>query len=224
MVLQNLALCDVCRDDLPRLLGGCQCCGLPLSGVDIANTLCCGDCLRRPPSYFLCRAPFVYQGPIRELLSRFKFRGGLAEGAALGHLLARSYREFYAGTSPPGLLLPVPLHARRLRERGFNQAGLLAASVARHCGTPLGLDQVRRVRHTVPQHRLSAAARRSNLRAAFSVNRDFPAGTLDHVAIVDDVVTTGATVNALARLLQSRGARRVDVWSVARATGTGEPV
>jgi ComF family protein len=119
-----------------------------------------------------------------------------------------------ADVEPPEVLLPVPLHPARLRERGFNQALELARPLARRFDRPLLIDAVRRIRATPPQTGTDRGARRRNIRNAFALHRPLP---WRHVAIVDDVMTTGSTVAELARLLRRNGVERVQVWVAARA-------
>ena len=214
---QPLALCDDCCSDLPWFSSDdrfCQHCGISLSAAD--STSSCGKCLQQPPAFDSCNTVFPYRTPIRELLQRFKFHAGLNEGAALGTLLANRFAEFYRSTSLPRLIIPVPLHHRRLRERGFNQALELARPIVQRCGIECSRQQLRRQRYTEPQYSLKLRQRQGNLANAFALAEPLPVHCLTHVAIVDDVVTTGATVSALARTLRLQGAQRIDVWAVAR--------
>ncbi|WP_448103260.1 ComF family protein [Luteibacter jiangsuensis] len=153
--------------------------------------------------------PFVYAWPLDVLESRFKFSGSLAAGRVLATCWLSS------GIPPviPELLVPVPLHTSRLRQRGYNQALELARPLARHLGLPVAHDVLGRARATGAQTELDAAARATNVRAAFAVKR-VPAQK--HVAIVDDVMTTGATLAECARVLLAAGVERVDVWALAR--------
>ena len=153
--------------------------------------------------------PFVYAWPLDILESRFKFSGSLAAGRVLSACWLRS------GFPPlmPELLVPVPLHTSRLRKRGYNQALELARPLAQRFGLPLAHDVLSRARPTGAQTELDAAARATNVRAAFAVKR-MPVHK--HVAIVDDVMTTGATLAECARALRAAGVERVDVWALAR--------
>lgn len=201
-------LCAGCRADLPRIHHPCPRCGIE-TPVEV-NTYC-GECQRHPPPYDRTLAPFRYGPPLDRLILDLKFNGRLAIAPLLGGLLA----EAVAGRADPlpTLLLPVPLHRQRLRERGFNQALLLADEVSRRWGIPVAADLCQRTQPTVPQARLSGAARRRNLRNAFACNDEVPR----HVAIIDDVMTTGTTVGALAKVLKKRGAEVIEVWCLARA-------
>jgi ComF family protein len=169
----------------------------------------CGRCVRRPPEIEAAAAAFEYRFPVDRVVQRFKFGGDLAAGRWLGLQLAHA-----VGMAPrPDLLVAPPLAAARLRERGFNQALELAKVVAAERGVRLDPWVVERVRATAPQPGLGGRARRENLRGAFACR-----GALDgaHVAIVDDVMTTGATADAMARALRDAGASRIDAWVVAR--------
>jgi len=176
-----------------------------MAGSDVL----CGACLRRPPPLQATHAAFVYGFPLDRLLPRFKFHRDLAAGRALGEAMATRF----ATLPRPQALLPVPLHPARLRQRGYDQALELARPLARALAVPLQLDGLRRVRDTRAQSELDARARRRNLRGAFVAGRGaLPA----HVALVDDVMTTGATLHAAAVALRRAGVARVDAWVCAR--------
>ncbi len=200
------SLCPACRQALPWNRSACQRCALPLP-VSVAA---CGHCLRRPPPLTVVHAAFRYEIPLDRLLPRLKFHDDLAAGRLLGGLMA----EALAGTERPDALIPVPLHRRRLRSRGFDQTLELAVPLARALRLPLMDDILMRMRETAPQSRLDAAARRRNLRRAFAVREGGVLPT--HVALVDDVMTTGATLHAAADALQRAGVKRVDAWVCAR--------
>lgn len=208
------ALCRACHADLPWLLNACPCCARPLHTAD--TVALCGRCQRRPPAFDAVVAPLHYLPPVDHLIRRFKFAEELATGSLLAGLLAD--RLATRKGRLPGLLLPVPLHPSRLRSRGFNQA----TEIARHVGSRLGIRvdhrACRRSRDTLAQSLLSPTARRLNLRGAFAVPRPPRAR---HVAIIDDVMTTGYTANELARSLKAAGVASVEVWVVARAGGPG---
>ena len=160
---------------------------------------------------------FHYAPPVDDLIRQLKYHGINANARVLGVLLARAARE--RGQPLPKLLVPVPLHDARLRERGFNQAAMLA----RHAGRMLGIAHsdrlVRRVRDTPSQTALSVNERHRNVRGAFAVNGERGIERLleaDHVAVIDDVMTTGSTLAELKCLLLAVGVRKVDVWAIAR--------
>ncbi len=209
----GLDLCRGCRDELPFNRQACPRCALPLPDAVPEDALC-GQCQRAPPKFDRCYIPLCYGYPLDHLISHFKFRGKLAEGRLLSGLVG----DFLVQQSCelPELIIPVPLHASRLRERGFNQALELARPLGRCFERPVERRIVIRNRPTPPQMELDKGARRKNVRGAFELTGQLRAR---HVAIIDDVVTTGSTVNELATVLRRGGAERVDVWAVARRAG-----
>ncbi len=205
----GLDLCADCRAEFPYNHTACPRCGLPLP--DDQPALVCGRCLQRPPRYArtltLCR----YTSPADHLIKQLKFQGKLGHARLLGELLAAQLATRIE--IPPQRIIPVPLHRTRLRERGFNQAVELARPIAAHFGIPIDIRSCIRVRPTPAQSTLPAAARKANVRNAFQVRRSIP---VRHVAILDDVITTGHTVNELAQALRRAGVPVVEVWAVAR--------
>lgn len=203
----DLDLCPGCRGDLPWFGHGCPACARPLPSG--AGPLC-GACLKRPPPFDATHALFHYAAPVDRLITGLKYRGRLSHARLLGELWA----SHAPVTDPPDLLLPVPLHPERLRERGFNQSLELARPLSRRLGIPLQPGLMKRVRPTRAQQGLKGKERRRNVRAAFEI----AAGTVPaHVAIIDDVMTTGSTVGEMAKQLKRAGAERVEVWVLARA-------
>ena len=203
-------LCMPCLANAPWITTACPSCSRALPvGHD---TQFCGRCQRHPPSFEATTALFHYRPPIDYLVKRMKFAGELTLVPVLASLLAARLRTRAAAL--PELLIPVPLHRTRLRERGFNQATELARRLGRELNIKTGLHCCQRHRNTQPQSLLSPTARRINLRNAFSLHNTPPAR---HVAIVDDVMTTGHTSNELARVLKQSGVEQVEVWVIARA-------
>jgi ComF family protein len=174
----------------------------------------CSRCTTDPPPYAHVIAPFRYAWPVDALVRGFKYHGQLPHGRVLGTLLANAVHA--QGAALPQLVVPVPLHPARERERGYNQAWELARVVGRLLDLPVAPALCERTRATPPQASLDRAARRANLAGAFAVRR---APGAMHVALVDDVLTTGATISALACALLAAGVNRVDCWAVARASG-----
>jgi ComF family protein len=203
-------LCAGCAADLPAIGEACACCALPFDWPVPPGSLC-GDCQRRPPPFDVCVAAFRYEGAIPFLVTRAKFRARLEAARLLGQCLADRVREQCA--SRPDALVPVPLHPSRQRERGYNQAHEIARVLGRELGIAVLPRLCVRTMATPPQADLVGRARRRNVRGAFAVGRGL-AGS--HLAIVDDVVTTGSTVAELSRVLRRAGAGRVEVWTVAR--------
>jgi ComF family protein len=200
-------LCAACHVGLPWQRAACLRCAAPLPHPDT-----CGACLQRGERAPLhaVHAVFDYRFPLDRLLPRLKFHADFAAGRVLAQCMASAC----AGLAQPQALVPVPLHAARLRSRGYDQALELARPLARALGLPLLAQAVQRSRSTQAQSRLDAQARQRNLRGAFAV----PPGTVlpAHVALVDDVMTTGATLEAAAVALHRAGVERVDAWVCAR--------
>lgn len=199
-------LCVACAASLPWARLACPRCALPLSSTARA----CGACLRKAPLLDAAHAAFAYRPPLDRLLPRLKFHGDLAAG----RLLAGAMAVAFADVARPQALLPVPLARARLRQRGYDQALELARPLARSLGLALLPDGLLRVRDTQAQSRLDAVGRRRNVRGAFAVNR--LVALPPHVALVDDVMTTGATLQAAALALRRAGVLRVDAWVCAR--------
>lgn len=207
----DLDLCRGCRQDAPLNQHACRRCALPLNAPLPAHGLC-GNCLRQPPPYHAGFALLRYSSPASDLIRDLKFHARLENARLLGSWMADT---IVARSAPlPQLLIPVPLHRSRQRQRGFNQALELARPLARRLHIPIDARLARRLRNTAAQTELNAAARRANVRHAFALSAALP---VRHVAIVDDVVTTGHTVAELAALLQRHGAQVIEVWCAARA-------
>ena len=203
----GMDLCSDCAAELPRNTHCCQRCALPLP----ISTPLCGRCQRKAPPWDAAWAPFRYAWPLDRLETRFKFGRDLTAGRVLATMWEREPHP----SELPQLILPVPLHCRRLRERGYNQSLELARPLAHVLGIPCRRDLLERVRHTDAQTGLDAVERRRNLRHAFELREGvaLPA----HVALLDDVFTTGATLAECTRILKRAGITRVDVWALARA-------
>lgn len=208
--LTDYAICLPCYQSFPVLSHCCYRCAKELP----SGQALCGGCLINPPPYFLTHALFPYDYPVGEMIIQLKFRHQLGYALALGMLMGRKIQEqWYAGVALPDIILPVPLHVGRLKERGFNQAVEVARYVSRRTKIAVDVDGVRRVKDTAAQSKLAVGAREVNLRNAFRVEKDY--GGL-YVAVLDDVMTTGNTVKVLSEALLRAGARRVDVWCCAR--------
>ncbi|MNF43976.1 DNA utilization protein GntX [compost metagenome] len=211
-------LCVSCESELPWLGARCQVCALPLPHAGLT----CGACLQRPPSFDRVEAPWRYAFPVDSLITRFKHQAKWPLGRLLGKLLSHHLlHAFDEGLTRPDLLLPVPLAERRQRQRGFNQAALLAQWLGEQLHLPLQQHWLQRVIDTPAQQQLDAATRKRNLRRAFALA---PASAVSglHLALVDDVLTTGATAESLARLLKKAGAARVDIYCLARTPKPGD--
>jgi ComF family protein len=202
-------LCDACASDITRNTVCCPRCALPLK----TSAPLCGECLKHEPAFAAAIVPFVYGHPIDLLLTRFKFGRNLAAGRVLTQLWLDAHAN--AGVETPDAIIPVPLHHSRLRERGFNQALEFAQPLSKALGISIRDDLLVRTRATSAQSDLDAVARRRNLHGAFEV-KSLPAHPT-HIALVDDVMTTGTTVRECARVLHKAGIQRIDVWAIARA-------
>jgi ComF family protein len=196
-------ICGSCEAELPWLTRDrCAVCAVPL-----ANGAVCGACLDRPPRYARVVAAFSYAYPLDAVIRAYKYGGRLAHARLLGSALAA------VATRDADAIVAMPLSPARLAERGFNQAHEIARVVARARGIPLLPFACRKVVDTAPQARLPWKERAKNVRRAFVCDADL-AGR--RIAVVDDVLTTGATLNELARVLRKAGAVEVSGWVVAR--------
>ncbi len=205
---RTLDLCEACCSTLVRNTPACPCCGLPLPAIEAA----CGACLHDPPPFSQVFAVWRYEGVVAHLLPRFKFHHDLAAGKVLTELALPVIRA-WSGWQGVDRMIPVPLHSSRLAQRGYNQALEWARPLAKVLSVRFDHASLRRARATLAQTELDAAARRRNVRGAFEAMpvRD------EVVVLVDDVVTTGATVREATRSLLRAGAREVRVLAIARA-------
>jgi ComF family protein len=183
---------------------------MPLSGSNV--TAACGNCQKHPPLYRATYSFAPYIPPLDRLIQQFKFQQKLHIGQLLGTMMAQDIALKKIPT--PHILVPVPLHAKRLRQRGYNQALELAKPIAKAFNLQLDVAHCFRHKETTEQVGLSAKKRKSNIKDAFEITGDFRG---KHVAIIDDVMTTGSTVNELSRQFLNVGAAHVDVWVCARA-------
>lgn len=205
------ALCPGCHADLPwHRQPHCPRCATPTPGGQL-----CGACLRHPPAFERTHAALAYAFPLDRLIPRLKYRGELAIAPVLGACLA----ETVAACPRPDRLMAMPLHAARIRERGFNHASEIAREVARQLGLPLDAGGCRRLRDTPPQMGLRHDARRRNVRGAFAASGNVRGL---HVALIDDVMTTGTSLDELAAALKRAGAREVSCWVAARTLPPGD--
>lgn len=205
-------LCPPCRADLPRSEAACRQCALPIPG---SPGMLCGACLARPPPWDHAVSALLYRFPVDRLICRFKFNGNLACGAALAAELNLAVEEQCKAL--PGLLVPVPLHRSRQFLRNFNQAELLATTVGKSIGIAVNNRLLQRRSRTRAQSGLDARNRRKNTRGAFRLNSRHLRAATKHVALVDDVLTTGATMAACARELKRAGVQTVSAWVAARS-------
>jgi ComF family protein len=212
----NRLLCAACDAAMPRITDACPACALPSPGA-----LPCGNCVTAPPPHAAALAAWVYAYPADRLVHAFKYGGTLALAEPLAYALADALALRAAALADafalraaalPDCIVAIPLSATRQRERGFNQATEIARRVARALRVPFATG-LERIRDTPPQAELALSARAANLTGAFAANASFAGRS---VAVVDDVMTSGATLAAAARALSAAGAIRVEAWAVAR--------
>lgn len=206
----GIDLCPACHNELPRLTASCARCAEPLPPMQTSHALC-GRCQTRPPAYDRCQAMFLYQPPTDHLIQSLKFYNRLELAQLLGTLMANWLEKVIDST--PDVLIPIPLHKNRLQDRGFNQAAEIARPVAKHLNLKLDTKSCTRIKSTSPQSDLSRKERLKNVKGAFEVS----GSVSGHIAVIDDVMTTGSTAHEFARTLQKAGADRVEIWVCARA-------
>ncbi len=205
----GIDLCFQCYTDLPRISPACHGCGLPIKKDEQSI---CGQCLQTPRPYQHTISPYYYQPPIIHLITHFKFHHRLVMARVFAYLLEKHI--IITEHDKPEVIIPVPLHPHRLRERGYNQSLEIARLLGKKLNIPLDYKLCQRTRHTPPQSGLNAKTRQHNVKNAFGLSDTCQ---YKHVAIIDDVITTGHTVTELAKLLRKNGVEKIDVWSVARA-------
>ena len=204
---KNVLLCGACDANLPRLPEKhCPRCAIPTPHGEI-----CGRCLAHPTHYERTYAVFLYEFPVDRLIGAFKYGHRLSLAAYFGRQMATVFQAVNADID---VLIPLPLHPSRLKERGFNQALELARTVAKTLNKPLDTKICRRTRATKPQVELRGAERLKNLRGAFACDADLRG---KNVLLVDDVMTSGASVNECSRSLKARGAADITLLVLARA-------
>ena len=192
----------------------CRHCAQILPGQSLSLSMACGACLKNPPAIDQTYALFSYQPPIAQCIIRLKFQQQLTYAETLGKYLAKKIQNtWYHSQLLPDLILPVPLHRKRLQERGYNQALEIARPIAKQLHLPIDIHGITRHKHTKAQSELQAHERKENLAGAFCAHHEY---TGLSIAIVDDVMTTAHTVFELGKLLKQQGAKQVVVWCCAR--------
>lgn len=207
-------LCYACFSSVRMLAGPeCACCGEPFEYA-LAKDALCGECLQELPSYDQARSVMVYDEASSRMITSFKYSDRTHLSVLLSRLLSARAKEL---SSAADLIMPVPLHWRRFLSRRYNQSYLLARELARSAEKPLMHRLLRRTKYTLQQTGLSRAERRKNVQSAFRVaKKKYPQVKDKTVLLVDDVLTTGATVEACAKALKKAGAQKVMVVTVAR--------
>ncbi|WP_041267047.1 ComF family protein [Geotalea daltonii] len=211
----DVHLCTSCLEQLhPVASPLCPICGVPFATEDGIDHRC-GACSVRRPAYVAARAAFVFDGPIQELIHRFKYAHKTHLSRPLALMTARHLADF-AGQTAADIVIPVPLHKKRLRWRSYNQAILLAAVLSKEWRIPLSRNALQRTRWTEPQINLAADERQQNVKGAFAVAE--PERVADRrIILIDDVFTTGSTVEECAKTLKKAGAAEIFIITVARA-------
>lgn len=202
-------LCDACAADLVLNHSACVRCALPLAGSSSQGL--CGSCLKHPPRYDAAWSAYLYAQPLEWMIHQLKFSANLSFARLLSDRLLQMAPAL---SDRPDCIIPVPLHPKRLRQRGFNQAHELIKPVANSLQIPVDTHSCQRLKYTNAQTGLDARQRKKNIKNAFRFsNRE----QYRYIVLFDDVVTTGSTVDELSRVIKSRGVTRVDVWCLARA-------
>ncbi len=223
-------LCDYCHQNLPQSHHTCVSCGLPLTKASPNNSVfpCtipyhsvqaakenipCGECLKQSPPYDRTLSGFHYEAPINEFITQLKYSAQLQLLPLLCDYLVAKIKHHYVSEALPDQIIAMPLHPKRLIQRGFNQSQLIAERLAQALNIKILSKGIRRIKQTKAQSGLDSVERKANVKNAFSIE----AKLSSHIAIVDDVVTTGMTVSELAKQARLQGATQIDVWCLARA-------
>ncbi len=208
---RSISLCVHCEKELPWNDKACRCCG---KYIEKSSTTLCGKCLAQPPPYRHTVAAFRYQPPVSDWISAIKFYNKWYYTQMLGKLFAKRLLQTRSKEKWPELIIPVPLHHKRLRKRGFNQALEIAKPIAKAFNIPIDTQSIQRIKNTLPQSELSKASRQKNIKKAFHLGKPIIA---NHIAIFDDVITTGNTITELSQALKHHGVKTIEVWCCARA-------
>ena len=203
---KNDYLCSACLTALPTFTQACPRCAKP-SG---AETLC-GHCLSQPPARTVTRCLYTYEPPIDRLIADFKFHDKVFLSRFFAQQLAN--KIISESQTLPSLLIPIPLHRNRLKQRGYNQAKELSQQLSLLLNIPYATGALSRIRDTEPQSGLPLALRHKNVKHAFKANKEqLPL----HVALIDDVLTTGHTAEIAAQVLLAQGVKQIELWTIAR--------
>lgn len=207
----SIDLCSICAKSLPYLHSDCHLCATPLNETTGAI---CGKCLQYPPTYDRVIAIFAYDLPINKMISDIKFHQKLNIAHVLSQIMAKKILMQYENKPLPQCLIPIPLHNKRLAERGYNQSLEIARNISKSLRIPINKTACQRVLNTKPQMNLSHEDRKRNLRNAFAIRQKLP---YQHIALIDDVFTTGSTVNELTKVIKQSGVEQVDIWCCAKS-------
>lgn len=205
LATDDQALCESCIAELPVIQQCCIRCAIPL-----ANAQICGQCLKKPPIQDISLSLYRYEQAIPRMMSALKYHRQIQ----LAEMCAHEFISYHTLASLPDVLLPIPLHPSRLRQRGYNQSLLFADTLAKLLKIPCRPELLKRIKKTATQTQLNAKQRHKNMRQAFEYSSSF---VPQHVAIIDDVMTSGATTHEAARVLKRAGVETIEVWTIARA-------
>ncbi len=209
----GIDFCSRCYQNLPWIEFACKRCALPLA---TESASICGACSNRKIYFDQAFVPLLFDEFVRDAIHQFKFNHKLNYGKLLATLLLRQI--LLHQLTLPDVLIPVPLHRNRIRNRGFNQALEIARILNKQIGSTINKKNIRRVRSTHAQMDLPAAKRQANVKNAFQLLTTDSSLKGKHVVIIDDVMTTGSTVNEVAKCLKKAQARQIDVWCIARVS------
>lgn len=206
------AICMSCESELPLLGPTCPTCARPCADlVDTPNNIAsCGKCLTSMPYLDHVIAAYRFEEPLRSLMHTFKYREGFYLSGFIAHLMSNTNK--LALLKNTECLIPIPMHRSRLKQRGFNQAAVLARALSQSSNIPYKINACKKIRNTIPQAELKAKERAHNLKDAFQANRI----KYSNVTLVDDLLTTGHTANELAKTLKEQGVSTVNLWCCAR--------
>lgn len=212
---RDFDLCIECEELLPWLKNICIYCAAPLI---FSTQSVCGACLKKPSPFHKLCVFFSYSETIKKLITGLKFQQRLIYAHILGTLVAEKIRSYYQSEELPDIIIPVPLHKKRLYERGFNQAIELARPISKKLNLRIDYKRCKRVINTAAQSMLPANQRSSNVKNAFVAHQSL---ANQHVALLDDVMTTGHTLIEMSHALYDVGVKRIDVWCCARTYLSG---
>ena len=213
----DVDLCDFCKQELPLRQHMCLKCGNQLQNpgnLFSTEKIICGNCLKCPPLFSKLFAFYSYQNSIAYLITKLKFQQKLIYANLLGTLMAEHLSLQYQKQPLPEIIIPIPLHKRRLRERGFNQALEIAKPISKKLQIKIDKYAYTRSKNTERQSLLAIKEREQNIKQAFTINTK---RNYKYVAIIDDVYTTGNTVNEFCKILKKSGIEKIDVWCIAKA-------
>lgn len=196
-------LCLACENQLPFLKNACRICATPIP----ENNPICGQCLNQKNPFDQTIAVFKYEPPVSQMITGLKFSAKLHYAPLFGKLLAEKI------SNKPEIIIPIPLHKKRLKERGFNQSLEIAKQIGKQLHIPIDAKSCQRIIHTQPQAQVPAKDRKKNVKNAFEIIQKISA---NHIAVIDDVVTTGHTIYAFCQMLRKHGVQHIDVWCIAR--------